>query len=164
MFTNDKYVAHAIKRIFIDEEYSLMTKTRVSVAFAGTATRAGYDIPGNPYMQNPHLREYYWFSIARNEAHKAMTQQNYIAAIAQISTACGTLTFTDGTVMGRFANYMKDAASTDKKLIKNNETGELISIRELYKREKETPAPSASTTSTHTCTATTVDGIDIRAV
>lgn len=133
MFTKDKHVALAVRKTFIDEEYQLMTKTKVSITFnSNSATRARYSMPNNNFIQNTHMEHYNCFSSARTASQKCMLNQDYVGAVAQIIMACGTLTFTDGIVMTRFADILKN--NKTKKFFLEKATGNLVSIQDIWNK------------------------------
>ena len=140
MFTKDKHVALAVRKTFIDEEYLLMTKTKISIAFnSDSVTRARYSMPNNNFIQNTHMEHYNCFSSARTASQKCILHQDYVGAVAQIIMACGTLTFTDGTVMTRFAESLKN--NKTKKFFLEKATGNLVSIHDIWNKENTDSVP-----------------------
>lgn len=143
MFTKDSQVALAIRKTFIEEEYQFMTKTRVALDFTGQgATTGKLNIPRNPFLQNTHIHRYNCFSNAKTAANKAILNQDYISALAQLIMACGTLTFTDGLVMTYFADLL--IGSKNKKWFLCKATNELMSVNDIWNKENpgETPEPN----------------------
>ena len=142
IFTKHEKIALAIKKTFLEEEYQLMTKTRVSMDFSGrNGSQACKNIPNNNFIQNTHMQHFNCFSSARTASNKAVLAQDYIGGLAQLITACGTLTFTDGTVMVRLASEL--LTNLDKKMFLEKATGNLMSINDIWNKHNSTTSTNS---------------------
>ena len=65
-------------------------------------------------------------------------------AFACLTAACGTITFTDSTVVRRFVEDIRQAIAENKiKCVENVDTGEMLTLTEFYNKliEEENNAP-----------------------
>ena len=139
-------VAKVIKALFLtkDEDYKLHLTTRITVPIATDGREwASTNQPGDA-IANPHIKYYNCFRASQLETQKYIADQQFDMAFACLTAACGTITFTDSTVVRRFVDDIRQAIADNKiKCVENIDTGEMLTLTEFYNKliEEENNAP-----------------------
>lgn len=89
---------------------------------------------GRVGMHNPHITKYSCFGTHEPVICKLISQSNIIQAYNQAVAACSGLTWTDGTVVGKFFEYLNDY--DDVKCLEYPD-GTVLSIKEYEAKYKE---------------------------
>jgi hypothetical protein len=150
---NPGWFAEIMKKIFIDEEYQVLCTTVVNMPILNQ--RNAEDIfatersPEGTYG-NPHFTDFNCYRSSRGAYLKAVIANDYVRAFSIIMAATATLVFTDSAVIRHMAEHMKEHGSAyNKQIVRNMQTGEIISIKILRERlaaAKQTPATPATAT------------------
>jgi hypothetical protein len=152
---NPDWFAEIMKKIFIDEEYQILCTTVVDMPMINQRNAddvfATEHSPEGTYG-NPHFTDFNCYRASRGAYIKAIVANDYVRAFSIILAATATLVFTDSAVIRHMAEHMKEHGSAyNKKIIKNMQTGEIISIKNLRERlaaEKQKSAEPATETPT----------------
>ena len=134
--TRSPAAAEVLKELFLNnpDKYQLLVETRVNVPIA--AGRRWESTTQVNEMANPHIKYFNCFRQSQLEADKALIKRDYETAIAIVISACSTITFTDGTVVGRMVDCMSEMIVTNnqERCIKILETDECLTLAEFYNR------------------------------
>ena len=143
---DDPTLKQLMQDIFVEQKYTLYLSTSmywdVMACYQGNnpiqAERHNtYCTKGVP---NPH---HYYFSCYGDNTPatvKAMQNGQYIAAYLQLKASVGSFNWTDGPVAGSFLSAIRDAEEhywDAAAAIKDNETDQLYSFKELYNKYLE---------------------------
>ena len=139
-------VAKVIKALFLtkDEDYKLHLTTRITVPIATDGRGWASTNQPNDAIANPHIKYYNCFRASQLETQKYIADQQFDMAFACLTAACGTITFTDSTVVRRFVEDIRNAIAENKiKCVENTDTGEMLTLTEFYNKliEEENNAP-----------------------
>lgn len=121
------WFADLIKKTFLEEKYEIQTITHLHMEWANV-TRWSVEQDTTGRIGNPHMTNYNCFPSTKNEIKKAVDKGDILQMCNLLIAACATLTFTDSTVVNRFAQNLQGRAT--EKVFKNTETGELISTKD----------------------------------
>lgn len=119
-----------IKACFKDKKYTMYYGTRVHMPINGSTSNWGRAQNLPDWLGNTHMVHYNCFSATRNAVQNSIRMNgDFIAAISQTIAACSTLVFTDSTVIEALASDL--LCNTNKKIFKNNKTGEMVSMDDI---------------------------------
>lgn len=138
-------ILEAFQKTFIDEEYDMITTTRITLSMVSNNSDNGsargvsdYAIDNHAgrsdaYLRfgNPHIERHNCFSGSKREIDKALANSDYVMAISQLISACSSITFTDSTVVSSFTTRI---AKTDNNtpIFKRRSDGEMLSLEQLH--------------------------------
>lgn len=143
---DDPTLKQLMQDIFVEQKYTLYMSTSmywdIMACYQGNnpiqAERHGtYCTKGVP---NPH---HYYFSCYGDNTPatvKAMQNGQYIAAYLQLKASVGSFNWTDGPVAGSFLSAIRNTEDhywNAADAIKDNETDQLYSFKELYNKYLE---------------------------
>jgi len=131
VISRNEYRARFFKEIFLDEKYEFLTQASVTIPLAASTTltrsRDMVHVQG-PYP-HPHIMRYNCFGTNATYVRQALETNDSIMAIEQIIASIQNLNFTDTTVITDLAN---DILDFKENCIRNRETNEMLSPKELY--------------------------------
>ena len=90
------------------------------------------------YMPNPHIQEYGCLGNYRQEINDALIRGDYITAVEQCVSSCGSLNWADGAVMGAFVQNMYNSRNAFIEL----PDGSIVTVAkaiEWLKQQEEVP-------------------------
>lgn len=105
---SDKDVTMLLKEIFVNPNPRLKIKVCaayvIDIANMDCGAVQGYNFTSvaPDYMPNPHINRYRCMGNYRSAITEALRRNDYISAIEQCIASCGSLNWTDGTVLGSF--------------------------------------------------------------
>jgi len=133
------------KDLFIDCKYTLTCKSVAKMDIISMNINNGDFGTFNlnlPYIDQPHIMQYNCWGNNGPIIIQAIKNNDYVGAIAQITSACKNLNMGDSTVMNRLLNNI--ASNKNRKWI-TDETGTLRSFNELYNAPVVKTVPTAPT-------------------
>ena len=122
--------------IFLKEKYTLWTVCCIDFNPRNFHIRAKH-IGGNySVIGHPHIDEYLCLGNHPSEVMEWIRNNDFIGAITQTTAAVLNLNFYDGAVISRLLYNLKEE-SNDVATFKNNETGEMVSLDQIFETEGE---------------------------
>ena len=117
-------------KLLVSGKYTLMFECQIiwDFNYGGTvsAIRGGRNYV---YCPQPHIDRYSCFGDNKAQIVRALSDYNFELALDCTNAAVSSLNLLDGAVMDYLLDWMEN--NLDKKTIMNNETGEIVSIREV---------------------------------
>ena len=122
---NDKgWFANLIKDTFIEEKYKLIFTTNLDLPLNPDVNSSFYVNQDTGYIANPHMLYYNCFTQAKSQYWEALRNQNLVLCVNTMIAACASLTFTDATVISRFAGLIRAGDNHTVKCFIDNEGNE----------------------------------------
>lgn len=119
-----------IKACFKDKKYTMYYGTRIYMPIDGSTSNWGRAQSLPNWLGNTHMVHYNCFSATRTAVQNSIRMNgDFIAAISQTIAACSTLVFTDSIVIEALASDLR--CNTNKKIFKDNKTGEMVSMDDI---------------------------------
>ena len=97
------------KKVFIEQEYKIQFVATYSLSMRPRVRACGgwvYDTEFNDSMPNPHINGYSCLGGYESAIMQYMERGDFIGAMSQCIASCGSLDFTDGTVINKFASQI----------------------------------------------------------
>lgn len=146
--TRPNKIKTILKNTFLSDKYSFMVETDIGVdvvnnyAFRHSPGGVGSHCYDNDCMyKNPHIWFYNCFGSNGEAMSKLLKECKYEEFMAALIATVGNINFNDSVVVERFldniANEVDNNAARKSKTIKDNETGEMLTFKELLGRVGE---------------------------
>lgn len=126
--------------LFINEKYTLMTSTKVTIAFYANGSSLplsyGFNRQYTPdrYVGQPHLDRYSCLGNNQIDARKMCAEFDLLGLIALFTNCAQNFNLTDSAVFSEFKDGIISTFDHLDTLV-NNETGEEISFRDYYEEK-----------------------------
>lgn len=144
-----------IKDVFVDNKYSILLRTELTINLtsynlnAGSDTRANYNLDSlerskrnDKTLYNPHIIYYNCFGTNGPELTKLYKAAKHEEWCQALIACCGNLNFNDAVVTSKFIgeDLLKLIKTKDNniKALKNNKTGEILTIDQYLKENENT--------------------------
>jgi hypothetical protein len=122
---------------FLSERYRIVTKTIINLNL--TEKKVDKEKNSNEVsklseysgIMHPHIMRLGCFGSNKPQITAAMGNGNYLAAVAQSVAACKNMNMTDRSAIGYLLEEIKVALQYGRAFIKDNETGQLITMNQL---------------------------------
>jgi gas vesicle protein len=126
-----EWFAEAMKMIFLDEKYRLLTTTVVDMPLMVNTMQFSTKTSPTGTYGNPHFTEYNCYRSSRNEYNKAIANNDYVRGFSIILAATATLVFTDSSVIHRMVNHFRESDEHYYQMLQDTESGMICSFKEL---------------------------------
>lgn len=124
----------ALYKVFLDEKYTLWTRCCVEFNTRTFSINAFPIGSNNMLIGHPHIDQFRCTGNHPKEITEWIKNKDYIGAITQVSAAALNLNFYDSYVVDRLCEHL-DEDWNDIPTFKNNETGEMVSLNQIFEGE-----------------------------
>ena len=127
----DNHVQDLMYKLIVDGKYTLLLECRVYWNVDSLSISNDNSYACTEACPQPHLVNYNCFGEYRSNIQEALADGDYSLALDWTNASTSSINIQDHPVVSKWINWLKSNSNQDLKCVVNNETGELVSLKEV---------------------------------